>query len=73
MQLSLFRGTSMPAILARIRAEHGPDALILSTRRTGRAVEVTVGLEPPDDDPPSLVLAPPPLPPPPSYSAGGSG
>ncbi len=66
MQLSLFRGTSMPAILARIRAEHGPDALILSTRRTGRAVEVTVGLEPPDDDPPSLALLPPPPPQPPA-------
>ncbi len=63
MQLSLFRGTSMPAVLAQIRAEHGPDALILSTRRTGRVVEVTVGLEPPDDAPPPL--APPPPPPPP--------
>ncbi len=62
MQLSLFRGTSMPAILAQIRAEHGPDALILSTRRSGRTVEVTVGLEPPDDAPPPLVLPPPPPP-----------
>ena len=65
MQLSLFRGTSMPAILAQIRAEHGPDALILSTRRTGRTVEVTVGLEPPDDAPPPLMEPPPPPPPPP--------
>ncbi|MGI4978276.1 MAG: hypothetical protein ACRYG6_15165, partial [Janthinobacterium lividum] len=62
--LSLFRGTSMPAILAQIRAEHGPDALILSTRRTGRTVEVTVGLEPPDDAPPPLAEPPPPPPPP---------
>jgi flagellar biosynthesis protein FlhF len=61
MQLSLFHGTSMPAVLAQIRAEHGPDALILSTRRTGRTVEVTVGLEPPDDAPPPLA---PPFPPP---------
>lgn len=64
MQLSLFRGNSMPAVLAQIRAEHGPDALILSTRRTGRVVEVTVGLEPPDDAPPPLTPPPPPPPPP---------
>ena len=70
MQLSLFRGTSMPAILAQIRAEHGPDALILSTRRTGRTVEVTVGLEPPDDAPPPLSLPPPPPPPPPPHVPG---
>ena len=62
MQLSLFCGTSMPAVLAQIRAEHGPDALILSTRRTGRVVEVTVGLEPPDDAPPPLTPPPPPPP-----------
>ena len=66
MQLSLFRGTSMPAILAQIRAEHGPDALILSTRRTGRTVEVTVGLEPEDDAPPPLTPFPVPPPPPPT-------
>jgi flagellar biosynthesis protein FlhF len=46
----------MAEAMARIRAELGNDALILSTRRVGDGVEVTAALEP-DDVP--LPLAPP--------------
>ncbi len=46
----------MAEAMARIRAELGNDALILSTRRVGDGVEITAALEP--DDPP-LPLAPP--------------
>jgi flagellar biosynthesis protein FlhF len=48
----------MAEAMARIRAELGNDALILSTRRVGDGVEVTAALEP-DDAP--LSLAPPDL------------
>ena len=46
----------MAEAMARIRAELGNDALILSTRRVGDGVEITAALEP-DDPPPSF--APP--------------
>ena len=46
----------MAEAMARIRAELGNDALILSTRRVGDGVEITAALEPDDVPPP---LAPP--------------
>lgn len=48
----------MAEAMARIRAELGTDALILSTRRVGDGVEITAALEP-DDPPPPLALSDP--------------
>ncbi|MBP0494493.1 hypothetical protein [Roseomonas indoligenes] len=45
--------------MAECRQALGPDALILSTRRTATGVEVTAALEPAEEEPPS----PPPFPP----------
>ena len=56
MRLKLYRAPAMAEAMARIRAELGNDALILSTRRVGDGVEVTAALEPDDAPPP---LAPP--------------
>ena len=53
MRLKLYRAPAMAEAMARIRAELGNDALILSTRRVGDGVEVTAALEP-DDAPPPL-------------------
>jgi len=58
MRLKLFRAAGMSAAMAQLRAELGPDALILGTRRVAGGVEITAALEP--DEPP-----PPPPPPPP--------
>ncbi|WP_338663433.1 hypothetical protein VQH23_25260 [Pararoseomonas sp. SCSIO 73927] len=44
--------------MAELRLALGPDALILSTRRTASGVEVTAALEPAEEEPPP----PPPLP-----------
>src|ERR1700683_2666868 len=55
MRLKLFRAPAMAAAMAQLRAELGPDALILSTRRVAGGVEITAALEPDD-------LLPPPLP-----------
>jgi len=56
MRLKLFRATDVPAAMARVRAELGPEALILSTRRTREGVELTAALEP--DPIPSRPLEP---------------
>ncbi|HEY1932586.1 MAG TPA: GTP-binding protein [Acetobacteraceae bacterium] len=53
MRLKLFRAATMPEAMARVRAELGADALILSTRRVGDGVEITAALEPPDPRPPT--------------------
>ena len=53
MRLKLYRAPAMAEAMARIRAELGNDALILSTRRVGDGVEITAALEP-DDPPPPL-------------------
>lgn len=58
MRLKLYQAASVSEAMARIRAELGPDALILSTRRAGGGVEVTAALEPEDDAPPPLPPAP---------------
>ena len=43
--MKLYRARDVAAAMAQVRAELGGDALILSTRRTGDGVEVTVALE----------------------------
>ena len=55
MRLKLYRAPRMQEAMAQVRAELGPDALILSSRQLGDGVEVTAALEP-DNEP-----APPPL------------
>ena len=46
MRLKLYRAATATEAMARIRAELGPDALILNTRRLGDGVEITAALEP---------------------------
>lgn len=58
MRLKLYRAPCMTEAMAQLRAELGPDAIILATRRTAQGVELTAALEPPSP-PPSP--APPPL------------
>ena len=58
MRLKVYRAPRMADAMARVRAELGPDALILASRQVGNGVEVTAALEPEDDWPPPL-LAPP--------------
>jgi flagellar biosynthesis protein FlhF len=48
MRIRLFTAPTMPAALARIRAELGPDAVILSSRRLPEGVEVTAARDEPD-------------------------
>ena len=52
MRLKLFRAAGMPAAMAQLRAELGPDALILGTRRVAGGVEITAALEPDGPPPP---------------------
>ncbi len=52
MRLKLFRGSNISEAMSRVRAELGPDALILATRRAGGGVEITAALEPEEDLPP---------------------
>ncbi|MCC7281051.1 MAG: hypothetical protein IT556_01635 [Acetobacteraceae bacterium] len=54
MQLKLIRAATMPAALAAVRAELGPEALILSSRRIAGGVEVSAAREPADGLPPPL-------------------
>jgi flagellar biosynthesis protein FlhF len=53
MRLKLFRAPAMAAAMAQLRAELGPDALILGTRRVAGGVEITAALEPNDPLPPA--------------------
>jgi flagellar biosynthesis protein FlhF len=57
MRLKLFRAPRMAEAMARVRAELGEDALILSSRQVGDGVEVTAALEP-EDEAPLLALKP---------------
>ena len=45
MRVKLYRAAGRRAALARVRAELGADALILSTRRVAEGVEITAALE----------------------------
>ncbi len=51
MRLKVYRAAGIAEAMARVRAEMGPDALILTTRRVADGIEVTAALEP--DEPPS--------------------
>jgi flagellar biosynthesis protein FlhF len=53
MRLKLYRAPKMAEAMARVRAELGEDALILTSRQVGDGVEVTAALEPEDETPPS--------------------
>jgi flagellar biosynthesis protein FlhF len=46
MRLKLYRAPTMAEAMARVRAELGPDALILATRHVAEGVEITAALEP---------------------------
>jgi flagellar biosynthesis protein FlhF len=52
MRLKLYRAARMAEAMACVRAELGPDALILATRRVADGVEVTAALEP--EPPPAI-------------------
>ena len=57
MRLKTYRAPTTPAAIALVRAELGPDALILATKRAGNLIEVTAALErpaPPLPEPESL-------------------
>ena len=58
MRLKLYREAGVMEAMARVRAELGSDAIILSTRRVAEGVEVTAALETPD----AIPLAAPPSP-----------
>ena len=46
MRLKLFRAPNVKEAMARVRAELGPEAFILATRKVAEGVEVTAALEP---------------------------
>ncbi len=47
MRLKLYRAISMTEAMASIRADLGPEALILGSRRIANGIEVSAALEPP--------------------------
>jgi flagellar biosynthesis protein FlhF len=55
MRLKLYRAPTMTVAMAQMRAELGPDALILSTRSLRDGVELTAGLDRGDTAAPPLV------------------
>ncbi|WP_426956246.1 GTP-binding protein [Muricoccus radiodurans] len=72
MRLRVFSAPGMAEAMAECRQVLGPDALILSTRRTAKGVEVTAALDPSEPPPPPPSGPPPdsaPLPPPPIVAA----
>lgn len=77
MQLRRFKGKALPEVVARVRAELGPEAVILHTREGrgfsrflhGRSVEVVAALDDPDRAAPPVERRPPPLPAPPPAPA----
>jgi len=48
MRLKLYRAASMADVMAQVRAELGPEALILQTRRVSGGVEMSVAVDPAD-------------------------
>lgn len=50
MRLKLYRAAGMATALASVRAELGPDALILATRRVDGGVEVTAAVQPAEEE-----------------------
>ncbi len=59
MRLKLYRAASVAGAMAQLRAELGPEALILSTRRVADGVELTAAIDAADDAPPPLPQAEP--------------
>jgi len=62
MRLKRYRAAGMTEAMAELRADLGPDALILDTRRVAGGVEVTAALDAPEPEPPTPPS--PPQPPP---------
>ncbi len=60
MRLKLYRAPEVADAMAQVRAELGPDAIIVATRPVREGVEVTVALDLPPAEPPASP-APPPL------------
>jgi flagellar biosynthesis protein FlhF len=58
MRLKIYRAGTVAAAMAQARTELGADALILSTRRSGGGVELTVALEPPEAAAPAIAAVP---------------
>lgn len=58
MQIRIIQAASMASALRTVRAELGPDALILSSRRTRGGVEVTAACEPMEEEGLPLPLEP---------------
>lgn len=59
MRLKLFRVPDMAGAMSCVRAELGTKALILATRRTRKAVEITAALELAGEASPLLLIGPP--------------
>jgi flagellar biosynthesis protein FlhF len=60
MRLKIFRAESVSQAMAQVRKDLGPDALILSTRRTQTGIELTAALEQVEHEPlPMTRQAPP--------------
>jgi flagellar biosynthesis protein FlhF len=57
MRLKLFRAAGMAEAMAQVRADLGPDALILNTRTVPGGIEITAALEP-EAEPEPLPLDP---------------
>jgi flagellar biosynthesis protein FlhF len=69
MRIRTFRARTVAAAMSAARAELGPDALILGTRRVADGVELTAATEPDEEIAPLAPLAPAPVPVPPSRDA----
>jgi flagellar biosynthesis protein FlhF len=52
MRLKIYRAGSVREAMAQVRRELGPEAMILSTRRSAGGVELTAAFEQVDDAPP---------------------
>ncbi|MCX7383748.1 MAG: hypothetical protein NT133_20550 [Alphaproteobacteria bacterium] len=59
MRIKLFTAPGMPEAIAAIRAELGPDAVILGSRRVRGGIEVTAARDDPEPQPPPLAPLPP--------------
>lgn len=57
MRLKLYRAPDVAAAMAQVRADLGPDTLILATRRVADGVELTAALETLAPEPPPVVDA----------------
>ena len=58
MRLKLYRAATVAQAMAQVRSDLGPEALILSTRRTGEGVVLTAAIDPDDVQPAPLPTIP---------------